>query len=141
MKDIDGELLQSFIRSKSESLSPRSVRNLITLLSEMWVKAKANKYTELDPFAALTLPKDGLTEEPFLALEEMKLIIHKAAEPYKTFYWILAETGIRCGEACGIPTHNLLFDVPAIKITQKVWHGKVETVKSKKGKREFEISP
>jgi hypothetical protein len=33
-----------------------------------------------------------------------------------------------------------LLDLGAIKITQKVWHGKIETVKSKKGVRTCEIS-
>jgi integrase len=59
---------------------------------------------------------------------------------HKTYYWILAETGIRSGEACGLPTKNLLLDVGAIKITQRVWHGKIETLKSKKGNRLCEIS-
>ena len=57
----------------------------------------------------------------------------------KTYYWILAETGIRCGEACGLPARNLLLDTGAIKVDQKVWHGKIETVKSKKGNRLSEI--
>jgi integrase len=71
----------------------------------------------------------------------MKTVIDSAPEPYKSYYWILAETGIRCGEACGLPTSNLLLDLGAIKITQKVWRGKIETVKSKKGNRLCEISP
>jgi len=41
----------------------------------------------------------------------------------------LAETGIRCGEACGLPVKNLLLDLGALKIDQKVWHAKIETVK------------
>jgi integrase len=141
MKDISRELLQSLVARKGEVLSPKSVRNLVALLSEMWAQAKADNYTQLDPFFALVLPENGLLDERCLTLDEMKLIIEKAPEPYKTYYWILAETGIRCGEACGLPTKNLLLDLGAIKITQKVWHGKIETVKSKKGVRTCEISP
>ena len=74
-------------------------------------------------------------------LDEMRVVIDSAAEPYKTYYWILAETGIRCGEACGLPARNLLLDTGAIKVDQKVWHGKIEAVKSKKGNRLCEISP
>ena len=76
--------------------------------------------------------------ERCLTLDEMKLVIDSAPEPYKTYYWILAETGIRCGEACGLPIKNLLLDAGCIRITQKVWQ--IETVKSVKGKRIFEIS-
>ena len=47
----------------------------------------------------------------------------------------LASTWKVSREACGLPARNLLLDAGAIKIEQKVWHGKIETVKSKKGNR------
>lgn len=141
MKDISRELLQRFVAHKSKTLSAKSVRNLVALLREMWTHAKTDGYSNIDPFFALVVPECGLTNEPCLSLEEMKQVIDAAPEPDKTYYWILAETGIRCGEACGLPTRNLMLDLGAIKITQKVWHGKIETVKSKKGNRLCEISP
>lgn len=59
----------------------------------------------------------------------------------QNLFLILTETGIRCGEAYALPTTNLLLVIAAVKITQKVWHGQLETVKSKKGNRLCEISP
>jgi integrase len=141
MKDITREALQALVARKAKILSAKSVRNLIALLGEMWVHAKADSYTQIDPFVSLVLPDPDLINERCLTLDEMKLVIDSAPEPYKTYYWILAETGIRCGEACGLPARNLLLDVGAIKVDQKVWHGKIETVKSKKGNRLCEISP
>ena len=141
MKDIDRAILQAFVARKAKTLAPKSVRNLTALLGEMWVQAKVDGYTAIDPFVSLVLPDPDLIDEPCLTLDEMKLVIDAAPEPEKTYYWILAETGIRCGEACGLPTPNLLLDTGAIKITQKVWHGKIEHVKSKKGNRICEISP
>jgi integrase len=141
MKDIRREVLQALVARKAKTLSAKSVRNLIALLGEMWVQAKADAYTQIDPFVSLVLPDPGLINERCLTLDEMRLVIDSAAEPQKTYYWILAETGIRCGEACGLPTRNLLLDIEAIKVDQKVWHGKIETVKSKKGNRLCEISP
>ena len=141
MKDISRELLQTFVARKAKILSAKSVRNLIALLGEMWVQGRADGYTQLDPFVSLVLPDPDLINERCLTLDEMRLVIDGAAEPYKTYYWILAETGIRCGEACGLPARNLLLDMAAIKVDQKVWHGKIETVKSKKGNRLCEISP
>jgi len=141
MKDINREGLQNFVARKATRLSAKSVRNLIALLREMWVQAQADGYTQVNPFSALVLPESGVPNERCLTLDEMKLVIDAASEPYKTYYWILAETGIRCGEACGLPVRNLLLDLGALKIQQKVWHGKIETVKSKKGNRLCEISP
>jgi len=141
MKDISREVLQAFVARKAKTLSAKSVRNLIALLGEMWVQAKADSYTQIDPFVSLVLPDTDLINERCLSLDEMRMVIDTATEPHKTYYWILAETGIRCGEACGLPRRNLLLNVGAIKVDQKVWHGKVETVKSKKGNRLCEISP
>jgi integrase len=71
----------------------------------------------------------------------MRAVIEAATEPYKTYYWILAETGVRAGEIGALPVSNLLLDQGAIRITQSVWHGRIQTVKSKKGNRICEISP
>lgn len=141
MKDITRERVQQFVAQKAAKLSPKSVRNLIALLGEMWMQAKADGYSQFDIFFALTLPENGLLNERCLTIDEMKLIVDTIEEPYKTFYWIFAETGIRAGECCGLPVANLLLDHQAIKITQKVWHGKIEPVKSKKGNRLCEVSP
>lgn len=141
MKDINREIVQSMVAKKASSLSAKSVRNLIALMGEMWVHAKADGYTEIDPFSALRLPEQSLFNERCLTLDEMKALIDATAEPFHTYCWIIAETGIRCGEACGLPVRNLLLDLQAIKITQKVWHGKIETVKSMRSNRLCEISP
>jgi len=52
MKDIDRQTVQGMVARKGKSLSPKSVRNLIALLSEMWEAAKADGYTQIDPFCA-----------------------------------------------------------------------------------------
>jgi integrase len=119
MKDISRELLQAFVARKATLLSAKSVRNLIALLGEMWVQARADGYTLIDPFVSLVLPDPDLINERCLTLDEMRVVIDSAAEPYKTYYWILAETGIRCGEACGLPERNLLLDTGAIKVDRK----------------------
>jgi len=107
----------------------------------MWTQARAWGYTQHDPFFGLVLPERGLLNERFLSIEEMKRVIETAPEPYKSYYWILAETGVRAGEIGALPVRNLLLEQGAIKIAQSVWHGKIQTVKSVKGNRLCEISP
>jgi integrase len=76
-----------------------------------------------------------------LTTDTQKIEFTKPLQRNVPFCWIIAETGIRCGEACGLPVRNLLLDLGAIKITQKVWHGQMETVKSQRSNRLCEISP
>jgi integrase len=137
MKDLTAQRIQAMIARKAGLISPKSVRNLIALLGMMWNQAKAWGYVQHDPFVGLVLPERDPLNERCLTLEEMRALIVAATEPYKTYYWILAETGVRAGEIGALPTTNLLLDQGAVRIAQSVWH----TVKSKKGNRICEISP
>ena len=141
MKDLTAQTIQAMIARKANSVSPKSLRNLIVLLRMMWNQAKAWGYVQHDPFWGLVLPERQPLNERCLTLEEMKALVLAATEPYKTYYWILAETGIRAGEIGALTVSNLLLDQGAIRIAQSTWHGKIQTVKSKKGNRICEISP
>lgn len=68
-------------------------------LRMMWTQARAWGYTQHDPFFGLVLPERVLLNERFLSLDEMKRLIEAAPEPYKTYYWIFAETGLRARAA------------------------------------------
>lgn len=72
----------------------------------MWNSARAWGYVAHDPFDGLVLSKRGLVHTFTFALEDARPIMAASYEPYKTFYSILAETGIRGGEIalCGLLT-------------------------------------
>jgi integrase len=139
MKDINSQRVQAMIAKKHGEISPKSIRNLVATLRIMWNQAQARGYTQ-QAFFGLVLPERGLLNERFLSLDEMKRLIEAAPEPYKTYLWILAETEVRAGEIGALPVRNLLLDQGAVKVTQSVWHGKIQTVKSLKGNRLCEIS-
>ncbi|MCU1300503.1 MAG: hypothetical protein JWQ87_787 [Candidatus Sulfotelmatobacter sp.] len=71
----------------------------------------------------------------------MRAVIVAEREPFKTYYWILAETGLRAGEIGALTVAKLLLEQGAIRISQSVWRGTIQTVKSRKGNRICEISP
>jgi len=107
MKDLTAQRIQAMIAHKAGLVSPKSLRNLIALLGMMWNQAKAWDYVQHDPFVGLVLPERDPLNERCLNLEEMRALIVAANEPYKTYYWILAETGVRAGEIGALPTTNL----------------------------------
>ena len=107
----------------------------------MWTSARSWGYVAHDPFDGLVLPKRGLVQTFAFSLEEIKRIVDSANEPCKTFYSILAETGIRGGEICGLRVADLDLENAVIYVRQSVWRGQIQTVKSKKGNRRFPISP
>ncbi len=138
LKDLDGERLQVFISGCP--CNAKTTRNLVATLRMMWSSARAWGYVAHDPFMGLVLPKRGLFQTFIFSLEETKRIVVSASEPYKTFYLILAETGIRGGEICGLRVADLDLENAVIHVRQSVSRGQIQTVKSRKGNRRFPIS-
>src|SRR5438270_615866 len=138
LKDLDGQTVQSLV-SKCNA-NPKTVRNLVATLRMMWNSARAWGYVAHDPFNGLVLPKRGLIRTFTLGLEEIRSVIASASEPYRTFYMILAETGIRGGEICGLSIDDLDLENGVIHVRQSIWRGQLQTVKSRRGNRRFPIS-
>ena len=138
LKDLDGQRLQAFVSSCH--CNSKTIRNLVATLRMMWNNARAWGYVAHNPFDGLVLPKRGLVRTSTFSLEVAQRIISSASEPYKTFYLILAETGIRGGEICGLRVADLDLGNALIHVHQSVWRGQIQTVKSRKGNRCFPIS-
>jgi integrase len=138
LKDLEGQRLQAFISTCQAS--PKTIRNLVATLRMMWNNARAWGYVAHDPFDGLVLPKRGLVHTFNLSLQEIRDVIGSASEPYRTFYKILAETGIRGGEICALRVDDLDLENAVIHVRQSVWRGKLQTVKSRQGNRRFPIS-
>ena len=138
LKDLDGQRLQALVSTCN--CNPKTVRNVVATLRIMWNSARAWGYVAHDPFDGLVMPKRGLVTTFTLSLDEIKRVIFSAGEPYKTFYCILAETGIRGGEICGLRICDLDLENAVINVRQSVWRGQIQTVKSRKGNRRFPIS-
>lgn len=138
LKDLDGQRLQTFVAACT--CNPKTTRNLIATLRMMWNNARAWGYVAHDPFEGLVLPKRGLVRAFTLSLDELKRVLDGASEPHRTFYAILAETGLRGGEICGLRIEDLDLANGMIYVRQSVWRGEIQTVKSAKGNRHFPIS-
>lgn len=138
VKDINPALVQQFVAGAG--LGVKSTRNCIATLRMMWNSAKAWGYTSTDWFEGVTLPEYVKPEAPHFTLDEMRRIISAAEEPFKTFYWLAAETGMRLGELCAIRVGALHLDVGVIVVRYSSWHGRVSSTKSKRP-RVLRLSP
>jgi len=107
----------------------------------MWKCAKAWGYVNHNPFDGLVLPKITHQRRFFFAIEEIQRIIKAADEPYKTLYWLAAETGMRAGELFGLRTEDIDLDRCVINVWQSAWRDVIQTPKSTSSIRQFAISP
>lgn len=138
MRDISAERVQEFV--SCSATAPKTIKNCIALLRIMWNSAKAWGYVAHDPFESVRLPQIRRRERFFFSLEEIRRILDSASEPYKTFFWLAAETGLRAGELCGLRVEDIDRSKALVRVRQSVWRGKVQDPKSKAAFRDVAVS-
>lgn len=138
LREITTEVLQAWVSARKSTLAPKTIRNIIKVLSSMWATAKDWKYVDHDPFKGLVLPTIPKGNVYYFSIEEARAIIEAAPAKWKLFFRILAETGIRPGELAGLKRSNCRER--SISVTQSVWARKIQTPKSTAGIRTFAIS-
>ena len=103
-------------------VSPKTVRNIYVTLQIMWKSARAWKYVSHDITEGVVLPHRTKAHRKHFAVEELRRILIAADEPFKTFYWLAIETGMRAGELCALRAEDV---APGrLRVRQSVWRGK-----------------
>jgi len=139
VRDIRSEQIQRFLAGLKSS--PKTVRNIIATFRMIWKCARAWGYASHDALEGIVLPKRQKAARFFFSVEEVQRILREADEPYKTFYWLAAETGMRAGELCGLRISDIDLDRNLICVQQSVWHGGIQSPKTENAVRAFAISP
>jgi integrase len=62
-------------------------------------------------------------------------------EPFRTFYGLAAETGLRPGELCGLTLDDLDLQRGMLQVRQSAWRGKLGDPKTADSVRVVELSP
>ena len=136
LQDIGTEEIQKFVTGSA--YAPKTLRNQLGVMRMCWTKARAWNYVKHDPFEFLSMPRQPLAEARTLSVEEVRAIIRKTDEPFKTMLWILAETGIRGGELCGLYRSDV--DARVIRIARSAFRKQIQTPKTVNAVREIAIS-
>ena len=139
LKDINPEMVQVFIAGLTTA--PKTVRNIYVTLQIMWKSARAWGYVAHDAVSDVVLPKPRRAERFSFTLEEIQKILVAADEPYRTFYWLAAESGLRAGELCGLRVDDLDLERCLLRVEQSSWRGKMQQPKTENAVRSFAISP
>jgi len=102
VKNIDCELIQAVITGWKKSCSAKTIRNRVATFRLIWDKAKAWRYVAHTAYEGLDLPDYIRQEQPSFTTEDVKRVIAASKAPYDTLWRLVAETGIRRGEVCGL---------------------------------------
>ena len=139
VRDVRPETVQQFI--SGIKANPKTVRNIYVTLQMLWKSARAWQYVAHDALDGVVLPKRRKPRRFFFTQEEVSRILGTAEEPYRTFYWLAAELGLRAGEICGLRLEDLDLEVGQVHVRQSAWRGKLQEPKTENATRSFAISP
>jgi integrase len=139
VRHVEPEKVQQFI--SGIQASPKTVRNIYVTLQMLWKSARTWNYAVDDALKGVVLPKKRSPCRFFFTLDEVKRILSEAEEPYCTFYWLAAETGMRAGELCGLRLEDLDLQVGQMQVRQSAWRGRLQEPKTQKAVRPLALSP
>ena len=137
-----GDLSTWVARLHNSGLSPTTIHNYITTFRMLWVCIQDWEYADHDPLKRVRAPKkDGRKTQPCFTLEQTREILLRATEePYATMFHILAETGMRGGELCGLFRADVDLDARTIRIGRSAYQGHLQTTKTENADRVIYIS-
>lgn len=123
LAEITTKAVQGFVAYLANGgRSRKTVENVLLTLSSLLKTAKAWGYACGDfRFADLTLPREGVREEPrCFGDEEVRKIIAFAREPLSTIVEITSMLGLRIGETLALRVSDVDFAKHIIRIRQSV---------------------
>lgn len=135
---ISPEAVQRWV-SGIAGYAPATIISIANVGSRIFDCAKRWNYITTNPFNGLVLPSNPVVERFAFTQEQMRQIVMKAEEPYRTIFWICSETGARIGEVLALDAASLDLERSVLLIRQNVYHRRIQTTKSGKP-REFELS-
>ncbi len=120
---------QKFFTELSRSLAAKSVRNVHSTFHNIMASALREGF----------LPRSARPEQRWLTLEEMRALITEGG-PQRPLYSLLAETGLRIGEALGLQVGDIDLSKATIMIRRSIYAGETQEPKTTASKRTLTAS-
>ena len=98
-------------------LSPKSVRNIVGLLTQILGKKHCSAWE-------LRFPEVPIKEQRYLTADEMRLVVNAATGQWKILWATLAGTGMRISEAIGLHVEDVDLKAGSIVIRRSDWKGR-----------------
>jgi integrase len=128
---------------KGEGLATRTIENYLKTFKMFWWSLEGWEYVDHNPFRRVRRPRSDGRRPPSFTAEQLRAILAEAREePYRTMFHVLAETGMRGGELCGLYIEDLDLENRLLHIRRSSYQGHIQnTGKTASALRTICISP
>lgn len=135
---LDYQSIQKFFTGLAKEQTAKSLHNIWSSLHMILAQAKREGIISGD-IPKPVLPKMTRVKQGYLTVTQMRAIIRELREPQQTFFLMLAETGMRIGEAIGLQAGDILED-GSLDIQRSVYNGIPQTPKTASAVRVVALS-
>lgn len=141
---IDRTDVEKWVRDRSPSVAPKTLRNEHGLLSTLLAHAVERGHIPLNPAKGVRLPKADRPELEIVTDDEFLRLWTAMSDHYKPLVWLLAATGMRWGEATALTWRDISED--QITVRQAWKHDEdgnrriLGMPKTQKGRRRIETT-
>ncbi len=138
--DIHTPDLQIFLNQKAERYSPAVLHHIRATMSRACASAKEWSYLDDNPASGIRLPhkrpvKPKVTFQP----AEIRAILDRLEEPYRTLVLLIAVTGMRVSELLGLQRPDVDFERRLIRIQRTFYRGGFSPPKTQASERVIPI--
>ena len=137
LQDVTPDHVQAFATHLSahgntktgSGLAPKSVRNYLTVLSQIFEDAVSKKKIKENPCKNATLPKIPQREHKMFTIEQAKQFLDILDQPgtpvkYRAFFQLAIFGGFRRGEILGLEWSDIDFDTNIVHIRRTLHYSK-----------------
>jgi integrase len=136
--DLSHAEVQGFFTSLAQVQAPKTVRNLWATLHNMLSAAVQEGLIAKIP--QIKLPKAVRVEQDWLSVDNMRRIIADSRPKYRPLYGLLAETGLRIGEALALRFENLDTTEGVLRVRESIYNGRIQLPKTPASIRTLTLS-
>lgn len=116
--DITPLQLRRWVRELEREYAPSSIAKAFYLLSASLKDAQDERLIEVNPCRGVHLPPLPPAEERYLTDVEQSKILYRLDGVYRMLGEILAGTGMRISEACGLHWHRVNLDLGTVAVIE-----------------------
>jgi integrase len=141
--DIAKHDIQQFVTEKfRQELAWQTVRNAWIVLSTVLDSAVEYEYLAVNPARGVRFPPQAPRPEPqVLTAYDLKRLLERLEEPYKTMVALCSLTGVRIGELLALRWQVVDFQARTLRIAESVFQGNFQPPKSEKSVRTIPLGP
>ncbi len=119
MSSLTTSMVQTFVKSLSETLAPGTVRGVYSTLAAIFRAAIRDRVVATSPCVDVKLPQGEQRRVEPLSLEAVETLADAVGAHYRPLVVLGAGAGLRVGEALGLPVGGIDFPRRQLAVTQQ----------------------